>query len=111
MPSLFPLANVLYISARAAALRTSGEANVKYPDGETYAFGFRAVQDKAPSAAGVYGIFTSRRWLHVGESDDIRQSLFQRLNDPDAGWSAEHRPLSFSFETAPTVATTDDSAT
>ena len=104
MPSLFPLENVLYMSARAAALRTSGEANVKYPAGETYAFGFRAVQDKAPSAAGVYGIFTSRRWLYVGETDDIRQSLFQRLNDPDAGWSAEHRPLSFSFETAPAVA-------
>jgi hypothetical protein len=73
---------------------------VKHPAGETYAFGFRAVQDKAPNAAGVYGIFTSRRWLYVGESDDIRKSLFDRLNGPDAGWSAEHRPLSFSFEAA-----------
>ena len=73
---------------------------MKHPAGETYAFGFRAVQDKAPNAAGVYGIFTSRRWLYVGESDDIRNSLFQRLNDPDAGWSAEHGPLSFSFEAA-----------
>jgi hypothetical protein len=77
---------------------------VKYPAGETYALGFRAVQDKAPSASGVYAIFTSRRWLYVGKSDDIRQSLFQSLNNPDPGWSAEHRPLSFSFETAPTVA-------
>lgn len=76
---------------------------MKYPAGETYIFGFRAVQDKAPSASGVYAIFTSRRWLYVGESDDIRQSLFQRLNNPDAGWSAEHQPLSFSFETAPIV--------
>jgi hypothetical protein len=78
---------------------------VKYPTGETYAFGFRAVQDKAPSASGVYAIFTPRRWLYVGQSDDIRQSLFQGLNDPDAAWSAENRPLSFSFETTPTVAT------
>jgi hypothetical protein len=83
---------------------TTGEASVKYPAGETYALGFRAVQDKAPSAAGVYAIFTSRRWLYVGESDDIRQSLFQCLNNPDGCWSAEHRPLSFAFETAPTVA-------
>ena len=104
MPSLFPLANVLYMSARAAALRTSGEASVQYPAGETYALGFRAVQDKAPSASGVYAIFTSRRWLYVGKSDDIRQSLFQCLNDPDAEWSAERGPLSFSFETAPAVA-------
>jgi len=79
---------------------------MKYPAGEAYVFGFRAVQDKAPSASGVYAIFTSRRWLYVGETDDIRQSLFQRLNDPDAGWPAEDRPLSFSFETAPAVAAT-----
>lgn len=72
---------------------------MKYPAGETYALGFRAVQDKAPSAAGLYAIFTSRRWLYVGESDDIRQSLFQCLNNPDARWSEEHRPLSFAFET------------
>ena len=77
---------------------------MKYPTGETYALGFRAVQDKAPSASGVYAIYTSRRWLYVGESDDIRQSLFQRLNNPDADWTSEDRPLSFSFETTPIVA-------
>ena len=77
---------------------------MKYPAGETYALGFRAVQDKAPSAPGIYAIFTSRRWLYVGESNDIRQSLFQCLNNPGTHWTAEHRPLSFAFETAPTVA-------
>ena len=60
---------------------------MKYPAGETYALGFRAVQDKAPSAAGIYAIYTSHRWLYVGETDDIRRSLFQRLNDPDATWA------------------------
>jgi hypothetical protein len=77
---------------------------MKYPAGETYVLGFRAVQDKAPSAAGLYGVFTSRRWLYVAESDNIRQSLFQCLNNPGAYWTTEHRPLSFAFETAPTVA-------
>ena len=77
---------------------------LKRPGGETYAFGFRAVQDRAPNASGIYGIFTSRRWLHVGKSDDIRESLFHCLNHPDAAWSTEDRPLSFSFETAPTAA-------
>jgi hypothetical protein len=85
--------------------RNDGDASVKYPAGETYALGFRAVQDKAPSAAGLYGVFTSRRWLYVGESDNIRQSLFQCLNNPGACWTAtEHRPLSFAFEIAPTAA-------
>ena len=87
-----------------AAKSTRVDESVKYPGGETYALGFRAVQDKAPSAAGVYAIFTSRRWLHVGKSHDVRQSLFQCLNDPDPGWSAERRPISFSFETTPTLA-------
>ena len=69
------------------------------PAGEPYVFEFRAVVDKAPSAAGRYAIFTSQRWVHVGESNDIRESLLQRLNAPDAGVATEHRPLSFSFET------------
>ena len=86
-----------------AAKATTLES-VKYPAGETYALGFRAVQDKAPSASGIYGIFTSRRWLYVGKSHDVRQSLFQCLNDPDPVWSAERRPISFSFETTPTLA-------
>jgi hypothetical protein len=77
---------------------------MKYPAGQTYALGFRAVQDKAPSAAGIYAIYTSHRWLYIGETDDIRGSLLQRLNDPDATWAEEHLPLSFSFETVPTVA-------
>jgi hypothetical protein len=88
----------------AAEGHNDGDASVKYPAGETYVLGFRAVQDKAPSAPGLYGVFTSRRWLYVAESDDIRQSLFQCLNNPGAYWTAGHRPLSFAFETAPTVA-------
>jgi len=89
----------------AAEGHNDGDASVKYPAGETYVLGFRAVQDKAPSAAGLYGVFTSSRWLYVGESDNIRQSLFQCLNNPGACWTTtEHRPLSFAFEMAPTVA-------
>lgn len=92
------------MKSRFSRAKDRQQATVKYPAGETYALGFRAVQDMAPSAPGVYAIFTSRRWLDVGKSDDIRQTLFQRLNDPDAAWSAEHLPLSFSFETSPSVA-------
>ncbi len=87
-----------------ASKATRLEKSVKYPAGESYALGFRAVQDKAPSASGIYAIFTSRRWLYVGKSQDVRQSLFRCLNDPDPNWSAEGRPISFSFETTPTLA-------
>jgi hypothetical protein len=68
-----------------------------YDGGETYPFGYRAVDQKAPDASGVYTLFTSRRWMYVGESADIRQSLFRHLNEPPA-WMIRSRPLSFSFE-------------
>ena len=68
-------------------------------DSETYPFTFEAVREKAPSASGVYRIHTAQRWVYVGETDDIRQSLFRHLNEPTASM---HRfgPLSFSFELA-----------
>ena len=69
--------------------------------GETYALGFRAVQDRAPDASGIYAIFTPQRWLHIGETDDIRRSLLDHLNNPDANGLSEGGPLSFSFEVVP----------
>ena len=64
---------------------------------DTFAFGFRAIREKAPRASGVYTIYTSRHWLFVGESADISQSLFGHLNEPGA-CLARRGPLSFSFE-------------
>ena len=69
--------------------------------GDTYALGFRAVQDQAPDASGIYAIFTPRRWLHIGETDDIRRSLLDHLNDTDVNELVESGPLSFSFEEVP----------
>ena len=62
-----------------------------------YAFTHRAVIDKAPKASGVYCIFTSKRWVYVGESDDIQQSLFSHLNEPSLCLQ-RFSALSFSFE-------------
>jgi hypothetical protein len=69
-------------------------------DGETYPFTFEAVRETAPSASGVYSIFTAHRWVCVGESDDIRQNLFRHLNEPSVAMN-QFGPLSFSFELAP----------
>ena len=70
-----------------------------YENNDTYAFGYRAVQDKVPNMSGVYTIYTSQRWLYVGESADVKQSLFGHLNEPSA-CMARRGPLSFSFEVA-----------
>ena len=71
-----------------------------YDGGETYPLAYRAVHQKAPNASGVYTLFTSRRWIYVGESADIRQSLFRHLNVPPS-WMIRSCPLSFSFEPVP----------
>ena len=68
--------------------------------GETYPLAYQAVHQKAPTASGVYTICTSQRWLYVGESADIRQSLFRHLNEPHTCLIGA-RPLSFSFEPVP----------
>jgi predicted GIY-YIG superfamily endonuclease len=69
-------------------------------DSDAYMFTFEAVRRKAPSASGVYIIFTARQWVYVGESEDIQRSLFRHLNGPDASIN-QFGPLSFSFELAP----------
>src|SRR3954447_6094946 len=76
------------------------EGTVASDNDDTYALGYRAVQDKAPNMSGVYTIYTSQRWLYVGESGDVQESLFRHLNEPSA-CMAERGPLSFSFEVVP----------
>lgn len=66
---------------------------------ESYAFTYGGVHE-APNGSGLYTIYSPQRWLYVGESDDIRQSLFRLLNDSPA-WSERVGPLSFSFERLP----------
>jgi hypothetical protein len=69
-------------------------------DSDAYMFTFEAVRRKAPRASGVYTIYTARRWVYVGESDNIQQSLFRHLNEPGACMN-RFGQLSFSFELAP----------
>jgi len=42
----------------------------------------------------LYTIYGPQRWVYVGESDDIRQSLFRLLNDSRV-WMDRFGPLSF----------------
>jgi hypothetical protein len=76
------------------------ERAVAYQTGATYAFMYQAVEDEAPSASGVYTIYTPQHWVYVGESDDIRRSLFGLLNEPSA-CMRRFGTLSFSFELVP----------
>ena len=68
-----------------------------YQTGNTYAFTNRGVQAKAPRASGVFTVYTARRWVYVGESDDMHAALFHLLRDSD-DWGRRFGPLSFSVE-------------
>lgn len=70
-----------------------------YRNSETFMFGY-AGAGRAPTASGVYTIFSGRRWVYIGESDDIRQSLYRHLNESIPCMN-EFGPVSFSFELAP----------
>ena len=80
--------------------RNVSRSGVVYDNNDTFTFGYRAIGDKVPTASGVYTIFTSRRWLYVGESDDMKQSLYGHLNALSS-CLARRGSLSFSFEVIP----------
>ncbi len=66
--------------------------------GEAYTLGPAGIH-QAPEGSGVYTIFSRRRWVYVGASDNIRRSLFHHLNGSPPRLSG-HGPLSFTFELA-----------
>lgn len=68
-----------------------------YESGGTYALGYAGVDQKAPAAPGIYTIYSAVRWVYIGESDDIKRSLFVHLNEA-APRMRRFGPLSFSFE-------------
>ena len=71
-----------------------------HQDSETYPFTFKAFREKAPIASGVYRLCTAQRRVYVGESGNIRQSLFRHLNEPSASMN-RFGPLSFFSEISP----------
>lgn len=54
----------------------------------------------AAPESGVYAIHTPTRWVFIGDSDNVRQALFDHLNAPDELLD-RFQPLSFSWEAAP----------
>jgi hypothetical protein len=64
----------------------------------TYVLGVAGI-GQAPSGSGIYTIFSQQRWIYVGESDDIRDSLFRHLIESTPCMD-RFGPLSFSFQVA-----------
>lgn len=58
------------------------------------------VERYVPPVSGVYGLSNAREWVYVGESDNIRASLAEQLNDPGSP-VMERKPTGFTFEVCP----------
>jgi hypothetical protein len=61
-------------------------------------FNHHEVTTRAPSASGVYALFNKGHWIYFGESDDIRASLLEFLDDISASWIAQAKPRLFAYE-------------
>ncbi len=66
-------------------------------DFASYAFTYGGVHG-APNASGLFTIYGPRGYVYVGESDDVRGSLYQLLNESRMDRLG---PLSFSVELVP----------
>jgi hypothetical protein len=56
-----------------------------------------AVYEHAPALSGVYGLSNGRRWVYIGETDNIQQTLLAHLSQLDP-LLREQRPTGFVFE-------------
>lgn len=60
-------------------------------------FSRESIHKNAPAASGVYGLSNARRWLFIGETDNIRASLLEHLSEP-APKEPDREPVGYSFE-------------
>ena len=56
-----------------------------------------SIRTYAPAASGVYGISNARKWLYIGETDDICGALLNHFGDVASPLMLS-RPAGFVFE-------------
>jgi hypothetical protein len=62
-----------WLSESRPAIEEMRIQKMSHESAETYALGYAGAHQKAPDASGVYTIYSSARWIYVGESDDINE--------------------------------------
>ncbi len=60
-------------------------------------FNSATVHRLAPQAPGVYGLSNAREWVHIGQSDNIQESLLSHLTEQGTEL-ASLKPSGFTFE-------------
>lgn len=69
--------------------------------GKFFAFNLQTIEASAPSAPGIYVLWTHGRWIYVGETNNLRMRLVALVGGDNACISNE-LPTDFGFELIPT---------
>jgi hypothetical protein len=68
--------------------------------GACFNFEREAIAASAPSAPGVYVLWSGNCWIYVGESNNIQWRLIAHVDD-ESEWTTREAPRSFGFEVIP----------
>lgn len=63
----------------------------------SYSFTYFSIFLHAPVKPGIYAIRSANRWIYVGETDNIRESLHRHVQG-DNPWIAVWEPSAFCYE-------------
>jgi hypothetical protein len=63
----------------------------------TRTFTVASIEKNAPSASGLYGLSNARKWIYVGECDNVKAKLLELLRETDTSLAAQ-RPTGFTYE-------------
>jgi hypothetical protein len=63
----------------------------------SYSFNEEKIKAVAPVDSGVYGLYTSQRWVYIGETGTIEQRLLQHRRG-DNRCISDWNPTGFAFE-------------
>lgn len=67
-----------------------------------YPFNMHGVKENAPPQSGVYALCDGDKWVYLGASDNLQDSLLAHLNPSTNAYIDSASPTTFSFELHPT---------
>ncbi len=77
--------------------RNPNEFQMPFEECARQSFTVASIQANAPALSGIYGLSNAREWIYIGESDNIRASLLNELEQGDSAL-LDRRPTEFVFE-------------
>lgn len=68
-----------------------------------YPFNMHGVKENAPAESGVYALCDGDKWMYLGASENLQESLLAHLNPSTTAYIDRASPRTFSFELHPAL--------